>query len=164
MLSQNCAFPQHLAESVRYVTAAAFGIAPAEALMEASVMSRDVPSRGGPLPIFHCAPDLIAHMLIVLGWYLCLSQPPFFYCRLSMSCRFMPVARVQLPDRGSNATTTDGKWLVRVTAFIYLYFKTKWTDAACVLQGDRMIPTESLASFSIFFLPFFGTSILFFCS
>lgn len=117
-----------------------FEMAPVEALMEASVMSRDVPSCGGRLPIFHCAPDLIAHMLIVSGWYLCLSQPLFFYRRLSVSCRFMPVAHVQPPVRGSNGCCV----LLRLFT---LYFQTKPTDAACVLQGDRMGPTGPLYSF-----------------
>lgn len=84
----------------------------------------------------------------------------FFYCRLSMSCRFMPVARVHLPDRGSNATTTDGKWLLRVTAYIYLYFRTKRTDAACVLKGDRMGCFEPPSSFWIS-PPWYGTCSLF---
>lgn len=60
----------------------------------------------------------------------------------------MPVARVQQPDRGSNATTTDGKRLLRVTAFIYLYFKTeRRTEAACVFRADRTGSTAPPLSF-----------------
>lgn len=64
----------------------------------------------------------------------------------------MPVAPVQQPDRGSNATTTDGKRLLRVTAFIYLYFKTERTEAACVFRADRTGPTAPPLSFWILLL------------
>lgn len=58
-------FPSYLAKLVWHTEVLRNG--PCEMPMEAHMICGGISSRSERLPIFHCAPDLIAHMLIMSG-------------------------------------------------------------------------------------------------